>query len=86
MDGLKQIGTSLGYDTKVALMEKLTLKEQAQLIHCAKVLAGVTGAGLQWAFFMKNYSSVIEIAMPHHDWPFFFTGHGGLFLILCFFV
>ena len=76
MDELEKVGIEMGYDTRVIFMEKLTLAEQAQLIHCTRVLVGVTGAGLQWAFFMKNHSGVVEIAWPSKQWQFFFTGNG----------
>ena len=70
---LQKIAEELGYITKVVYMEKLTLKEQAQLIHCTNVLVGVTGAGLQWAYFMKDNSAVFEIAWPEQQWPYLFS-------------
>ena len=77
IEALKKVGESLGYNTKVVIMEHLSWKEQTQIIHCAKILAGVTGAGLQWSFFMKDNSGVVEIAWPHQDWPLFFAGQTG---------
>ena len=72
---IKTIAEDLGYHVTIAVMEKLTLKQQAQLIHCTDVLVGVTGAGLQWAYFMKNHSTVFEIAWPEKEWYFFFSSN-----------
>ena len=74
-EDMKKIAEDLGYNAKIVQMEKLTLKEQAQLIHCTDVLVGVAGAGLQWAYFMKNHSSVFEIAWPQKEWLFFFSSN-----------
>ena len=74
---LLEISKDMGYDAREVFMEKLTMNEQTQLIHCTSILIGVTGAGMQWAYFMRNDSGVIEIAWPHKEWAFFFTGKGG---------
>ena len=74
---IKIVGEALGYNVKIVAMEKFTMKDQAQLIQCTRILAGVTGAGIQWSFWMKNHSGVIEIAWPQYEWPFFFSGSAG---------
>ena len=76
-DQLLKIAKDLGYNAKVVYMEKLTIKEQAQLIHCTNILVGVAGAGLQWGYFMKDNSTVFEIAWPDKEWHFFFSATNG---------
>jgi len=74
---LRNIAIEMGYKEKVVMFEKLSLSQQAQLIHCTKVLVGIQGAALTWANFMKNNSGLIEIAWPKKGWHFYFTVNKG---------
>ena len=73
VDKLMSIAKEFGYNPKEVLLEKMTIKEQAQLIYCTNVLVGLNGAGLQWAYFMKDNSAVFEIAWPEKEWLYIFT-------------
>ena len=78
---LTKVATDLGYTVRAVALEKYTFAEQAQLIYCTEILVGVTGAGLQWAYFMRSHSGLIEIAWPECAWPFFFHGDEGKCLL-----
>jgi adenomatosis polyposis coli protein len=78
-EDLEKVGKELGYITRVVAMEKLTIQEQTQLIHCTSILVGVNGAGMQWTSFMQDHTGVIEIGWPDKDWPFYYSGSGSKF-------
>ncbi|ELU14205.1 hypothetical protein CAPTEDRAFT_191673 [Capitella teleta] len=57
-----------------------SVEEQIRLSACSTIMAGIQGAGLQWAIFMPVGSTLIEIAWPQKHWGFYFnsfvTGYG----------
>ena len=63
---------SAGYtNTSIVDFVKLSLRRQLEVIHCSNVYVAVHGAALQWSYFMRPHSTVIEIAWPKFGWPFY---------------
>ena len=46
---------------KVAMFEGKSAKEQASIVHCAKVFIAVQGAGMNWYKFLPHNASMLEI-------------------------
>ncbi len=51
---------------------KLSLVAQLQTIACIDVLVGIQGAGLEWLYFMRLNTSLLELARPQKHWHFYY--------------
>ena len=54
-------------ESQVILFEDIALEEQVHFAHCAKILIGIQGAGLEWFRFMQRPAWLVEIGW--NKWP-----------------
>ncbi len=70
---LKQDAIKFGWtNTDVISFGDLSLVAQLQTIACTDVLVGVQGAGLEWLYFMRPNTSLLELAWPQKHWHFYY--------------
>ena len=50
-----------------AYFEDLSVKEQIALVHCADLLIGIHGAGLEHYRFMRPHSALIQVGWQHWE-------------------
>ena len=56
---------------KIVDFATIPMKEQLEVTYCSRVFVAPHSAALQWPYFMRPNSSVIEIAWPQFGWDYF---------------
>ena len=70
---LLDAASEVGFDNiELVNLEDLSIREQLQTAACSRVFVGIQGAGLQWAIFMPENSTLIEISWPDKFWAGYF--------------
>ncbi len=70
---LKQEAIKFGWtNTDVVTFEDLSIEDQLKTIACTDVLVGIQGAGLEWLYFMRPNTSLLELAWPDKGWYYYY--------------
>lgn len=70
---LMKVAEEVGFsNVQLVTLEELSVEQQAKVAACSRVIVGVQGAGLEWAIFMKEKSTLLEISWPKKFWAAYF--------------
>ncbi len=70
---IKSITSQKLANVSLANVDRLTIPQQVQLVHCSDVYVGIHDTALQWAMFLRKGTTLIEIAWPKNHLTFKFT-------------